>query len=84
MAKSKVDSSNILSSFKKPATKKPVPKKVEINTAVSEIHRGKIQRTSVDFEETFHRNLKMKALERGLSFRALIMEYMEEGLRKDL
>jgi hypothetical protein len=60
----------------------PTPKRksTTASNAVSKIHRGKTQKSTIEFESDLYRKLKMKAFEKDLSLRALIMEYLTQGL----
>lgn len=86
MAK-KADLSNLIS--KKSVKKSPIP---DYEKDVSKIHnpkpktnnsKPKIQSSTIDFPKDFWLTLRTKALERGITFKALIIEYCEKGLRED-
>ena len=87
MAK-KADLSNLIN--KKPVTKSVKKSKTpDYETDISKIHKSKpktktpIKSSTIDFPKDLWLNLRTKALERGISFKALIVEYCNEGLEKD-
>ena len=82
MAK-KIDLASKMASLQKT---EPTPKKpnTTASDAVSKIHKGKTQKSTIEFENDLYRKLKMKAFEKDLSLRGLIMRYLEHGLENDV
>ena len=78
---SKIDKSKVLGNFNPgPVIKK---KKTLNDAPVSEIHQGKLQKSTVQFPEELHMKIKLRSLKLKVTFRALLIEYLEKAVASD-
>lgn len=77
----KVNKSKVLGGFKAA----PIKKKASTldDAPVKKIHKGTLQKSTIQFPEDLHTKLKIRAFKLKVPFRILLIEYLEKSMAQD-